>query len=511
MGAGRTEFELKLTGPPAVIAKLPQSRLFAALAPKGGGWERLVSTYFDTEDRLLAQYGLNLRLREEGAETIQAVKARGGSPASRREFESEIESATAFPCETGDAQIDKRIQSVASQLTPIAKTSVDRWADQIEFARATIELAVDLGQAESRDASGRLFAAPLAEVELELISGQKAAVFELAKLIADNAPVRLAIDSKLEFALALPKASAPLSKAPTPVVAAEDTAGDTLAAMLNASAARLASIQPAIVDLRRPEGVHQMRVALRRLRATERLFRKSLPGREINRLAAQAKQIASVLGSARDWDVFLSDALSAAQASDYAPEALKQLKAKAEAARAEAWAAAVEEISGPVFTHFLIDLLGAATLQDWRKGAGKALRQPASRLAAQQLDRALKKARKIAGDLSPEQGLAALHPLRVALKKLRYPAQLFKGLYANDKRKDYMASLSALQGALGAVNDAVTAQRLADCAAAEGGEALMRGAGFVAGYNAAKAQNGVKEIDAALAAFEKMSPFWRET
>jgi len=57
----------------------------------------------------------------------------------------------------------------------------------------------------------------------------------------------------------------------------------------------------------------------------------------------------------------------------------------------------------------------------------------------------------------------------------------------------------------------VTAQRLADAAAASGGEDLMRAAGFVSGYRAAEAQNAAKEIDAALSAFEKMDPFWRKT
>jgi len=257
--------------------------------------------------------------------------------------------------------------------------------------------------------------------------------------------------------------------------------------------------------------VHQMRVALRRLRATERMFRRLLRGREIERLAAEAKRIAGALGPARDWDVFVSETLRAAQASDYAPSALNQLKAKANAERAGAWASAVEDVSSPRFTHFLLDLLEAGALQRWRHGADRKMERPLAALAPRALDRALKKALKAANLKPAGNDLAALHPLRIALKKLRYPAQLFKGLYAKEARKDYMAALSALQGKLGTINDAVTAQRLADAAAASGGEDLMRAAGFVSGYRAAEAQNAAKEIDAALSAFEKMDPFWRKT
>ncbi|MCK5746426.1 MAG: CYTH domain-containing protein, partial [Oricola sp.] len=98
---------MKFTGAPADLAALPASRLFAALAPDGGAWERLTSTYFDTAEGDLAKQGLSLRLREEGADYVQAVKAKGANCASRTEYEIAIEKAEDFPAPVGDERVDE--------------------------------------------------------------------------------------------------------------------------------------------------------------------------------------------------------------------------------------------------------------------------------------------------------------------------------------------------------------------------------------------------------------------
>ncbi len=515
MGAGRTEFELKFVGAPADVAALPASRLFAAIAPHGV-WERLSSTYFDTEDGALAKRGLSLRLREEAADYIQAVKAKNGGSASRLEYEVSIARAEDFPAPVGDTVIDDLVEGLIPKLIPVAGTAVDRWAAEIAYKNAKIEIAVDLGQAESRDGEGRIFAGPLAEVELELLEGDPASVFDFARLLTDNAPLRLSGGTKLETALALQDPANPTPKREKDNVDPEMIAADVLGASLTQIAARLSELQPALIDYRRAEGVHQTRVALRRLRAIERIFRRYVGTDEIARLAARAKLIASALGPARDWDVFLEETLPAAGEGAYAPEGLRALKARAETARAAAWQDAVAAVSGSEFTGFLIDVMAAGTLMGWRDGAKKQLFLPARDFAPKVLDRALRKARRTAGTAIGVTDLAARHPLRIALKKLRYPIQLFRGLYPKTHRKAYMSALSELQDAFGAVNDAVVAQGLADRAAkseganGKGGEGLMRAAGFISGYKAAEAREAAKKIDAAWDAFEKTTPFWRE-
>ncbi len=298
MGSGRIEFELKFTGAPGDLAALPGGRFFAAVAPAGGEWERLSSTYFDTADGVLARRGLSLRLREEGADFIQAVKAKGANPASRMEYEVSIARAEDFPAPVGDAAIDALIEGLIAKLVPVAGTAVDRWSSVVSFKGSKIELAVDLGQAESRDGEGRIFAGPMAEVELELVDGEPAAVFDFARLLRANAPLRLSGGSKLETALALQDPANPTPKRKKADIDPEMSAADVLAASLTEVAARLAELQPALIDYRRVEGVHQMRVALRRLRAIERIFRRYLVSDEIAGLAARAKLFAGALGPA---------------------------------------------------------------------------------------------------------------------------------------------------------------------------------------------------------------------
>ncbi len=516
MDRGRIEFELKFTGPSADLAALPASDFFAALAPSsgegGGAWERLSSTYYDTFDGVLAARGLSLRLREEGADLVQAVKAKSKDATSRLEFETFLDRASDFPVATGDEEIDRLITEHRDHLVPLVKTIVDRWALVIRFKGAEIELAIDLGSAEALDGEGRACPGPLAELELELVSGEPAAVFDFARLLVVNAPLRFSMVSKLEVALAQLPGADPVGKAVRVSLDPEMTAGDVLAMSLSACAARASSLQGALVDFRRPEGVHQMRVVLRRLRAMERIYRRHLKSGEVAGLAARAKTFAAGLGPARDWDVFLGETLPAALEADYAPESLRALKAAAEAKRAEAWAKAVAIISSPDFTGFLIDLAAAGSLQRWRQNARAPLDRPVMEYAPKALDRALRKAFRTAEEVKGAVDLAARHPLRIALKKLRYPVQLFRDLYPKERRKPYMSALSELQDSFGAVNDAVVAQHLAD-AAAQGrtpaGGGAMRAAGFISGYKAAEAREAAKKIDAAFEAFEKMTPFWR--
>ena len=59
-----------------------------------------------------------------------------------------------------------------------------------------------------------------------------------------------------------------------------------------------------------PEGIHQMRVALRRLRSALGLFRDLMPADQYEFLASEVKWLAGELGNARNWDVFLADLLA---------------------------------------------------------------------------------------------------------------------------------------------------------------------------------------------------------
>lgn len=508
------EIELKITGAPAALTRLRRSRMLARLVGDSGrgAWERLVSTYYDTPENDIADSGLALRLREEGGRRIQTVKGTSGADSviERAETERTLGPTEPFPAAAGDADLDAWISAWRARLRPIARTCTDRWTAKIRRKQALIECAFDFGRVEGRNSDGVMRAAPLAEAELELLDGPPKALFEVARLFLRKPGIRLGAETKLDAARRTGAGGLPgLTPEPRLAFDPDGVAEDALAAAIMAGAERIAILAPAILDARHPEGVHQMRVALRRFRAVERIFRSAANHKRLRRLARRARGFARALSPARDWDVFLDEILPPLKARDYEPDGFAMLQSSAESLRAEAWEQAIETVGGREFTAFNLDLLEAGYLRSWRKSAGKILHSDVRLFAAAALDDRLAAARAAALRIDAPTP-AARHPLRIALKKLRYAAQVFRPLYAKPRRKPYMAAMSRLQDAFGALSDAVAAEARAEEAARCRGKAAMRAAGFICGYRAAEMETVVAEADEAWAAFDAMVPFWRE-
>ena len=513
MSADAKELEIKFAGGGAALTALPDSAFMDALTRGEGAWERLETRYYDTPEGDLAARGITLRRRSVGAADIQTVKRKGADGlVARDEWERAIEPGEAFPALTGVCDVDVLLTTLSERLRPTVEMDVDRWACAFPFRDSVLEIAVDVGASNIAGETGESAPCFLGEAELELVRGEARDLFAAAKLVLTNTGLRLNARSKLDAAKAavIPGGAAAIPPRPSFKFDEEDRAGGVLQQALIAIAERMIGIQPAILDARAVEGVHQMRVELRRFRAIERVFRRALgEDQTLARLAGRAKMTARALGGARDWDVFIGETLPFAARHDYAPEGFAALKSRAHALRAEAWGRAAAVIGDPDFSQFLLDLLEVAHTAPWmRGGEEKRLALPATDFARKALDRATRKTRKTARDMDPDS-LAARHPLRIALKKQRYAVQLFRSLYPKDARKPYMATMSALQEAFGVVNDAVVAQGLAETAAAGAGPQAMRAAGFIGGYHAARAEAAVREIDAAWSRFEAMTPFWR--
>src|SRR5262249_60681541 len=86
--------------------------------------------------------------------------------------------------------------------------------------------------------------------------------------------------------------------------------GGGFAQFLRSALQQLVLNQPAAEDGRDPEGVHQIRIALRRLRCALTLLRPLAPSAMLASLRADAKWLAGALAGARSWDVFLGETLT---------------------------------------------------------------------------------------------------------------------------------------------------------------------------------------------------------
>ena len=147
----------------------------------------------------LKQRGLTLRVREQGGHFIQTVKAgdlAGADLLSRGEWEDALAEAT-VPTRRGAERRAACPTDAADDLRPLFVTEVTRTTVEIEPAPGTqIEAAIDEGEIRAVDNGIR--PKPISEIELELKSGDAAALYDLALRLLEAAPIRIETRSKSE-------------------------------------------------------------------------------------------------------------------------------------------------------------------------------------------------------------------------------------------------------------------------------------------------------------------------
>jgi triphosphatase len=254
-----------------------------------------------------------------------------------------------------------------------------------------------------------------------------------------------------------------------------------------------------VLQSRRPVGIHQTRVALRRLRAAFSLFRGAMVGpteaRLVRALAAEAKWLAAECAPSRDLHVFLTETVSDVPpvvkriANRLAKTHLDRARTALTGARFAAFNGQLASFSEAVASTSLgrLDDFGRAVLDQCH---GKVE----------------KRGRRI-GSLDGKR----LHRLRIAIKKLRYAAAFLRPAFASKASKAYIDATVRLQGALGALNDReVAGQMLADIAvAARPTEDVERPLRKLAKQAAAGQKHRRRRLQRTWKAFRKAERFWR--
>ncbi|MDP2155119.1 MAG: CHAD domain-containing protein, partial [Sulfuricella sp.] len=234
-----------------------------------------------------------------------------------------------------------------------------------------------------------------------------------------------------------------------------------------------------------PELIHQMRVALRRLRCALSLFAAAAPGIKDAGLSEGLRWLVSQLGPARDWDVFLGEMLPPVIAALPGEEGLLWLQQQADKVRLEKREQACVAAAGQRYNEIMLRLGAWLWRAPWRTTAVAAdLDMPVPVFAAQMLDRryrqVCRRGRQLKA-LTAEQR----HALRIAAKKLRYAAEFFTGLYPGKATRRYIQALSHLQDEFGALNDQSVAGRLL-AQIGGGGRLRDRACGVIIGWYACK-------------------------
>ena len=373
------------------------------------------------------------------------------------------------------------------------------------------------GRARSRHDRGNGSSLPIAELELELLEGSPEALYALALELDALARCTLETRSKSARGYALAAGAAPAgTRRSRSRSRARTTVDDAIQAILRACLEHWCANEAAALDGSDPEGVHQMRVAIRRLRSAFSVFGRLIDAGAARLAERRGEAIVSGLGPARDWDVFLD-------------ELLAPVSGGAARRRASPRSAGRPKRHGPRATHrrarrsrrrptpATCSSSGAgsrraAGARRRRRGAppGWSGRSPSSRrtCSASGSARRLRLGRDFA-ELSAEER----HRLRIALKKLRYATEFFQTLYPEEAQ-------AVSRGAEGPAGPPRPSQRRRGRRAADrrphrrgrrgaDGDGFPMGSGMVLGWLA----RGVAELEPptlrAWQDFAEREPFWR--
>jgi len=249
---------------------------------------------------------------------------------------------------------------------------------------------------------------------------------------------------------------------------------------------------------RKALGVHQTRVALRRLRAALTLFRAAVGADEIRlvrAMAAEAKWLAGECAPARDLHVFLTETV------EDVPPMIKRIAARLVKAHLERARSALSSARYNAFAGQL-----TAFVQEAPPAAGGRL-DAFGRLVLDKRHAKVERRGRHLGRLDRKD----LHKLRIAIKKLRYAAAFLQPAFASPRSKAYIEATVRLQGALGTLNDrAVAAQMLDDIAvAARPTEDVAKPLRQLAKQAKAGEKRRRHKLEWAWKQFSKAERFWR--
>jgi inorganic triphosphatase YgiF len=450
------EAELKFRAPARKLTALANSRI-----PGGKVGERsdseLVSTYFDTGKQKLKRHGLSLRVRRNGKQHIQTVKSENNAQFGRDEWETEIKDGAPDLGKADSTPLGQFSRKLRRKLKPIFTTSVHRTTLSVRTKQSEIELAIDRGNIVAGHRS-----VPIDELELELKSGRLSDLFRVAKAIERTSGAELDLRSKAQRGYDLADGKLHEVVFAKRIEFANDmAAGRAFQAIARATVRHFSENADAVRN-GDSEGIHQMRVGLRRLRAATSLFSTLLTAAGTEKIKSELKWLTNELAPAREIDVFVKENIKPATREALLRRGGKAIKEEFAEKRAQAFASAKRAVDSERFRRLLVDTL--QWIESKPTNANERANIPIGKFAAKLLHSRVRKARKKGSSLdkmSPRER----HKFRISVKKIRYAVEFFEGLFRSKQEQAKLARLSKhlkkIQDALGSLNDSVAHREMA--------------------------------------------------
>lgn len=500
------ESELKLDVSKEHLARLKRHPLLRGWKFKGA--HELVSIYLDTKSHTLGRQGLSFRLRRKGSQIFQTTKGAYHGILDRSERETlfhSIENAHSGSVEEFIGRLEDR--ELPAALVPVFKTRIERET----YEAGGVEICLDNGEI----LAGRR-SSPIAEIELELKSGDRKQLFVLARQISAIVPAQVSVKSKSERGYDLVegiKARAIMAR--DPLLTPSSGASEAFLAICNECLHQLVSNKPG-VHAHMAEALHQARVALRRFQAAVKLFAK-IEGKETTaKVTADLKWIGDELAGARELDVFIDDVLVPLRTKHPNNSSMEELYRTCTGQREAAYVKANAALTSQRFRTFLIDVA------EWIE-TGRQPQTADSRLDSLAKDLASETLAKVWSKMKPgrridELDLQRLHKFRLRAKRMRYTIELTRSLYdAHPRRIDRaLKQLGKLQSALGKLNDIVSGKAILDRIATQSGTEAKRcesprTSGFTSKIFGNQEKQKPRQLKKAAKAFKKLEaikPFW---
>ncbi|MBN9132900.1 MAG: CHAD domain-containing protein [Nitrosospira multiformis] len=516
------EIELKLRLSPGDAGRLRQDPLLASLTVSRPVTRRLFTAYYDTPGLYLQKHQMVLRLRHIGKKWIQSIKGGGDAALGlhrRYEWESTVPTGQPDFSQITDPSLIRLFERAESrgQLHVLFTTDFKRSKRMLRLGDGS-EIEFSLDQGIIRTPAD--FTCEICEVELELKSGNVQGLYQFALDILPAIPFRLENTSKAErgYRLAVDSKPAPVKAAPVRLEP-EMNLGEAFKAIAWTCLDHLQGNEAGILQSEDPEYLHQMRVALRRMRTARRVFARAFDATAFASATPDLKWLSRSLGAARDWDVFMSETLSEVRDYFHGHGGISALQEDCEQMRRNHSEVAREAVGSTRYTEAMLRLGVGLYAETWlslpdpqQNESRKAqLEWSVKKFADNALSHGhekLKKNYKKADGQDTEE----VHALRIAVKEQRYTAEFFSDLYRRKKVKRYIKPLAALQETLGAMVDTAVIERLLnevgmmEGKGGKGSECEAKGIvlGWIAQRGMAK-RNGLDEV---WRGFEKKEVFW---
>jgi CHAD domain-containing protein len=454
-GSGvRQDYDAPVTGPERELKlKVDESFAMPALDGLAEGvmpipWspEDVWTVYFDTDDLRLARWGVSMRQRLGQGWTVKLPAEVEDDVLVRPEI-TFLGSGKRPPA----AAIDLvRAFSRGRELEPRASLRTTR--RRTELRDAAGRLVADVFEDDVTVRDGRSVAGAFREVEVEVGEATPSELLDTLVLRLADAGASTA-DPTPKYARALGGRGRP-AEVRIPDLGSGATAGDVLRRAIAASVIRLVVHDPVVRLDTDPEGVHQARVATRRLRSDLRTFRALVDADRTARLRRELRWIAGLLGIVRDGDVLLERIRRrASELPEDLDRGAAEVLATLETERDVAHARLLTAIRDRRYLELLDRLVAEANEPSLLPEASR----PAVLVVPELVRGPWRSLEKSARRLGKKPSDAELHDLRIRAKRVRYAAEAAAPLYGEEAAALARAAAD-LQTVLGDLNDAVVAR-----------------------------------------------------